>query len=480
MNEITEGRGFSDPMTRESELDDDPEPLQNTNFSMVIFSPDSSDEDSLNLIKAKLRKRERKFEEDIKEDDDSSSAGVGIMDANIDKENAESDSSEEEIQEKKKLMESKDDWDDDSISDEALETAMLKAKSIHAKWLEKATNENSNVSVLPQRNPLPRPTSYSSACRETGVPSTKPVVQTHIQHKNPQQRSIAHQHSDESESLSSNDSSSSSDGSKETNSAHIPPRIVVLAQQAPIKSASPTTSPHFQASSKDSDSWQDITPYASPEKPVMVQGQTVPQNQSTESSSVVIPKKKSNEPCANEVATKVESRVPVDNPFCVCEYASEDEWSFSELENKDKPPAPKDDLDAFGLAISESAPMTLEIPSANGNGEGTSSTSNAEGAPCAATEEDKSSDRVSEIDPSFYVPKPPVVFEKPIVHEFNLRTRPPNRRSTVSVHSVFQSPITRLWYSKFDSFNQMQSEMSNMLANSDDNVVVSAPTGAGK
>jgi ATP-dependent DNA helicase HFM1/MER3 len=30
------------------------------------------------------------------------------------------------------------------------------------------------------------------------------------------------------------------------------------------------------------------------------------------------------------------------------------------------------------------------------------------------------------------------------------------------------------------SFNHMQSEMANVLANSDDNVIVSAPTGAGK
>jgi ATP-dependent DNA helicase HFM1/MER3 len=37
-----------------------------------------------------------------------------------------------------------------------------------------------------------------------------------------------------------------------------------------------------------------------------------------------------------------------------------------------------------------------------------------------------------------------------------------------------------LWRGKFEEFNHFQSEMANVLCHSDDNVVVSAPTGAGK
>ena len=68
-------------------------------------------------------------------------------------------------------------------------------------------------------------------------------------------------------------------------------------------------------------------------------------------------------------------------------------------------------------------------------------------------------------------------------------------RRTIPINKVFASPITNLWSSKnhcsssinnnnnnkgFHSFNHLQSEMANVLANSDDNVIVSAPTGAGK
>ena len=44
---------------------------------------------------------------------------------------------------------------------------------------------------------------------------------------------------------------------------------------------------------------------------------------------------------------------------------------------------------------------------------------------------------------------------------------------------VFSGPIKNLWKTKFASFNHVQSEMAHVLANSNDNVIVSAPTGAG-
>ena len=40
--------------------------------------------------------------------------------------------------------------------------------------------------------------------------------------------------------------------------------------------------------------------------------------------------------------------------------------------------------------------------------------------------------------------------------------------------------MKNMWKAKFAKFNHVQSEMVNVLANSDDNVNVSAPTGAGK
>jgi hypothetical protein len=91
----------------------------------------------------------------------------------------------------------------------------------------------------------------------------------------------------------------------------------------------------------------------------------------------------------------------------------------------------------------------------------------------------------SEISPSLYAP--PVCQERrpaPVVNRFNCRNRPSHSRQTISVQSsnnVFPSSIVNsLWTRKFHRFNHFQSEMFNSLSHSDENVVVSAPTGAGK
>jgi hypothetical protein len=84
------------------------------------------------------------------------------------------------------------------------------------------------------------------------------------------------------------------------------------------------------------------------------------------------------------------------------------------------------------------------------------------------------------IDPSLY--KPPLFQKKsdPIVHNMTVHTCPKRSRQMIAVNQVFSSPVSKLWTSKFRSFNHMQSELTNTMAHSDDNVVVSAPTGGGK
>ena len=82
----------------------------------------------------------------------------------------------------------------------------------------------------------------------------------------------------------------------------------------------------------------------------------------------------------------------------------------------------------------------------------------------------------SHFKPPPYTPSP-----DPIVHKLNSSNRPQHARRTIAVDQVFHGPVKNLWKSsKFNSFNHVKSEMVNVLANSDDNVIVSAPTGAGK
>lgn len=81
----------------------------------------------------------------------------------------------------------------------------------------------------------------------------------------------------------------------------------------------------------------------------------------------------------------------------------------------------------------------------------------------------------SDFKPPPYQPTP-----DPIVHHLDSTNRPPNSRRNISVNSIFSHPVNKLWKSLFKSFNHVQSEMVQTLANSDDNAIISAPTGAGK
>jgi replicative superfamily II helicase len=83
-------------------------------------------------------------------------------------------------------------------------------------------------------------------------------------------------------------------------------------------------------------------------------------------------------------------------------------------------------------------------------------------------------DPASHALPTHYNKKPPVV------HRFSFRNRPPHARQKIPIPELFTWPANLMWRSKFQAFNAFQSEMANHLCHSDDNIVVSAPTGAGK
>jgi len=95
-------------------------------------------------------------------------------------------------------------------------------------------------------------------------------------------------------------------------------------------------------------------------------------------------------------------------------------------------------------------------------------------------EEENANARASEIHPSLYAPQPRGEIQEPMVHRFSERNRPKHARRRIPVSEVFDAPVNTMWKQKFDTFNDLQSEISNMLAYSDDNVLISAPTGAGK
>jgi hypothetical protein len=89
-------------------------------------------------------------------------------------------------------------------------------------------------------------------------------------------------------------------------------------------------------------------------------------------------------------------------------------------------------------------------------------------------------ERFLEVDPSLY--QPPTFRHRPdpIEHHLSIHNRPMNLRKKIPVSELFSSPMDQLWKSKFDTFNHLQSEVANSLVHSDDSIVVSAPTGAGK
>lgn len=75
-----------------------------------------------------------------------------------------------------------------------------------------------------------------------------------------------------------------------------------------------------------------------------------------------------------------------------------------------------------------------------------------------------SDQRTSEIHSSFYVPPPYVPRPEPLVHHFSPTNRPVRQRRRLPVSQIFQAPVDRLWQGKFDTFNQLQSEIANTLA----------------
>jgi ATP-dependent DNA helicase HFM1/MER3 len=87
----------------------------------------------------------------------------------------------------------------------------------------------------------------------------------------------------------------------------------------------------------------------------------------------------------------------------------------------------------------------------------------------------------SEINPSLYAPSPYKEKRRPVLHRFTSQNRPISTRAQIPIASLFPLPLSQLWQAcKYKTFNHLQSEMANFLCHSDDNIVLSAPTGAGK
>lgn len=88
--------------------------------------------------------------------------------------------------------------------------------------------------------------------------------------------------------------------------------------------------------------------------------------------------------------------------------------------------------------------------------------------------------RTLEIHHSLYKPAPFQPKPVPLVHSFDLRTRPMRDRKKLRVREIFSPPVSQMWKSKFQTFNHLQSEVLNVLAHSNDNFLISSPTGSGK
>ena len=88
--------------------------------------------------------------------------------------------------------------------------------------------------------------------------------------------------------------------------------------------------------------------------------------------------------------------------------------------------------------------------------------------------------RFREIDPALYAPPPYEERPRPLVHSLSVHNRPVVSRRKLPIHDFFPDPVGLIWKGKFDVFNHLQSEVANTLAHSNDSLLVSAPTGAGK
>jgi DEAD/DEAH box helicase len=85
-----------------------------------------------------------------------------------------------------------------------------------------------------------------------------------------------------------------------------------------------------------------------------------------------------------------------------------------------------------------------------------------------------------EIDPKLYAPPAYRPRRRPVLKQYNLQSHPLHARRSIAVTNLFSPPMDKLWTNKFQEFNHFQSEMARWMCDTDDNVVVSAPTGAGK
>jgi hypothetical protein len=89
-------------------------------------------------------------------------------------------------------------------------------------------------------------------------------------------------------------------------------------------------------------------------------------------------------------------------------------------------------------------------------------------------------DKETEIDPAYYAPPLYHPRQRPILKEYNIQRHPVHTRRKLQISSLFAHPIDQLWKGRYEEFNPFQSEMAKWICDTDDNVVVSAPTGAGK
>ncbi len=89
-------------------------------------------------------------------------------------------------------------------------------------------------------------------------------------------------------------------------------------------------------------------------------------------------------------------------------------------------------------------------------------------------------DQKPEIDFRLYSPPQYKPRKPPVLHKFNQTNRPKASRIQIPVLDLFQAPVSILWQGRFEKFNALQSELSKPICYSDDHIVVSAPTGAGK
>jgi hypothetical protein len=70
------------------------------------------------------------------------------------------------------------------------------------------------------------------------------------------------------------------------------------------------------------------------------------------------------------------------------------------------------------------------------------------------------------IDHAYYKPPKYTRRADPILHRLNESNRPIQHRRKIPVEQIFSSPFSNLFLCKFQEFNHLQSEMSNVIANS--------------